>query len=64
MSNLGSKFVSKLEQIGIKNCQELDGSSIDWVFMSEENAPLKQFVTWFCDNANSADVLTEEEVIE
>ncbi|XP_018013313.1 HAUS augmin-like complex subunit 3 [Hyalella azteca] len=61
---LGSKLVDKLEELGLCEPKSLVGSDLDWLFIGSENEALKGFCNWFCDNINSSDVLSEEELLQ
>lgn len=60
----GSLLVKKLEQLGLAEDGSLVGSDLDWLFIGADNAPLKDFFSWLCENINSSDILTTEELQE
>lgn len=59
---LGTQLVKKLEHLDVIQPSTLCGSDLDWVFMGPNSGALSAFFTWFCDNINAADVLTDEEL--
>lgn len=57
----GKQFLSTLRSIGYPGADELDGTSLDWIFDKEELLP---FLQWFCDEIQGTYVLTSSELSE
>ena len=62
MEGTGAKFIHKLQQINISEVNQIEASSIEWLFITPDSSPLTEFVEWFCNNIRKSDVLSEEEI--
>lgn len=54
----GKEFVSALKRIGYPSVDKLDGHSFDWLFDCEALVP---FLTWFCNDLQSSNVLDQKD---
>ena len=57
----GVEFVDALKRIGYPGADRLTGHSFDWLFDCEALVP---FLTWFCEDIQSSNVLEEKELEE
>jgi len=57
----GVEFVEALRRIGYPGVDRLDGHNFDWLFDCESVVP---FLTWFCKEVQSSNVLDKQDLDE
>ena len=52
----GAQFLQVLEEIGYPGLNDLDVTSVDWLF--EDDSKIA-FLNWFCNNVTNANVVPQ-----
>ncbi|XP_042205970.1 uncharacterized protein LOC121855168, partial [Homarus americanus] len=60
----GENLVGHFQVLKIPGAEHLVGESFDWLYLTEDSAPLAAFLKWFTENVSTNDVLTDAELNE